>query len=120
VSVSHGNICTNEFTVFASEEISFVSMTMPPDATSAHAVGRGTVTNLIDGTSLNVFVDVSFVEPTEFYEFSQPPTDGQPVRGTSAVGRYEGSVTVDGLNYLAADGSVDSRATLDRWRYVTP
>lgn len=119
VFLQRGNTCTNEFTVFADGEISFVSMSMASNTKSARAVGEGTITNFIDGSSLNVFVDVSFVNPTETYKFSQPPTGGQPVHGTGAVGQYEGIISVDGENFLATEGAHDSRATLDRWIWLT-
>jgi hypothetical protein len=79
VSLLRGNTCTNEFSVFADGEISFVSMQMAPNTKSAHAVGEGTITNFIDGSPLSVVVDVAFVRPRETYKFGQPPTGGQPV-----------------------------------------
>jgi hypothetical protein len=99
--------------------ISFDSMEMAPNGQTGRAVGEGTLTNFIDGGSLDVFVDVSFVEPTETYTFSQPPTGGQPVHGTGAVGQCKGVISVDGINFLETGVESLSRATLDRWRWLT-
>ena len=114
VTVQRGNRCTNEFTVNAVGEISFVSMTVAPNAQSGHAVAQGTVSNLIDGTPLNVFADVSFVEPWQTYSFSQPPIDGNPVHGTGATGRHEGVISVDGARRSRAGGTRRRRRASSR------
>jgi hypothetical protein len=120
VYVIRGKPCTNDYTVYAFGEISFVSLEIAPNARSGHAVAEGTITNIIDGNPLNVSVDVSFVLTGDTYNIGQPPTDGAPVHAVGANGEYEGVVSVNGDNFLDTDGTFFSLASLTRWTYLMP
>lgn len=114
------------FSVVASGLLTFDSFTIESDLSSAHGMAHGTLTNRVDGSSVEVSVDVSFALSGRTYTRGssfQCDGDAAPrceIISTHGDGTFSGVVSVDGSNYLPGENATvySNQADLDSWVLV--